>query len=104
MTVGQIVTAMAAYHERENQTLISRVSAVVRGLSTLGSRKGGRKADPFKGLLKRETKAQGGRPGQDMVSAFKGAAKQQAGKAKQGAVDQLRAARKTAKTLWFWEG
>lgn len=46
LTIGEISIAIEAYHERERQSLVSRVSAVIRGLSTLGKKK----TDPFQGL------------------------------------------------------
>jgi hypothetical protein len=49
LTLGEINHAINAYQERERQSLISRVSAVLRGLGAAFAKKG-RKFDAYEGL------------------------------------------------------
>lgn len=60
MTLGEVLIAIEGHHERERKNLISRVNAVLRGLSQLGKKS----TDPFKGLLTPEERNGNGGSGQ----------------------------------------
>jgi len=49
LTIGEVQIAIDAYHERERQTLISRISAVLRGVGPIFAKKG-KRVDPYSGL------------------------------------------------------
>lgn len=49
LTLDEIMVAIEGYHERERQSLISRVNAVLRGLGAAFSKT---RTDPYKGLHK----------------------------------------------------
>lgn len=53
MTLGEVIIAIEGYQERERQSLISRISSILRAFQ--------RKGDPFKGLIKHESKPEDGR-------------------------------------------
>lgn len=44
LTVGEILITLEAYNERERQSLINRISAILRSFSKRG--------DPYKGIIK----------------------------------------------------
>lgn len=47
LTLGEIFVAIEGYHERERQSLISRINSMMRALPPMFGKKGG---DPYKGL------------------------------------------------------
>ena len=44
LTIGEITVAIEGYHERERQSTIGRITAILRGLS--------KKGNPYQGLTK----------------------------------------------------
>jgi len=67
--MGDIFLAIEAHHEREKNTLISRVNAVLRGLSQLGKNP----TDPYKGLIERGHGEISAKESKHLAAVFKGA-------------------------------
>ena len=87
MTVGEVLVCIEAYHERERQTLISRISSILRAFAKNGQ--------AFKGLIDR------GPSTREQVSAFAntiGKAKGSEGKKPM----QTRSIKELARR-WFWQ-
>jgi len=89
LTMDEIFLAVEAYNERENNTLISRINAVLRGLSQLNKNP----SDPYKGLITREHKDLSPKESKHIAAVFKGA------EAKTVSVKEVF---RKAKEAWLW--
>lgn len=90
LTLDEIYIAIAGYQERERKSLISRVSAVMRGLSAGFGKK---HTDPFKGLLKPDEISQSPKNERHLKAVFGGGIDNG-----RGLADTLKA----AKERWLW--
>jgi hypothetical protein len=89
LTMGDIFLAIEAHHEREKNTLISRVNAVIRGLSQLGKNP----TDPYKGLIEKDHKSLSSTESKHIAAVFKGA---------EARKTDVKAIFKKAKEAWLW--
>lgn len=87
--MGDIFLTIEAHHEREKNTLISRINAVLRGLSQLGKNP----SDPYKGLIERDHKSLGPKESKHIAAVFKGAESKKA---------DVKEIFKKAKEAWLW--